>query len=176
MGTFTLFIRMLLALGLVLGLLFICSRVALRMQKGALRGPRRPRSLKPARSYVRARGSSRPAQTYDEIEIVQRRPLSRTSALALVRIGERELLIGTTQQQIQLLADLGDPGAAQRELDLDYSAFSAALDGGPLTASLLAGLPDDEDERSPRTAALDHQAPHAWDALVTTLRERTVRR
>ena len=42
------------------------------------------------------------------VRVVHRQPLSRTSALAVVTVGSRVLVLGTTEQQVQLLTEL-DP-------------------------------------------------------------------
>lgn len=44
----------------------------------------------------------------DLVRILHRRPLSRTSAVAVVTVGERVLVLGTTEQQVSVLAEL-DP-------------------------------------------------------------------
>lgn len=47
------------------------------------------------------------------VHVVHRQPLSRTSAVAVVTVGSRVLVLGTTEQQVSVLAEL-DPD----ELDL----------------------------------------------------------
>lgn len=47
------------------------------------------------------------------VHVVHRQPLSRTSAVAVVTVGSRVLVLGTTEQQVSVLAEL-DP----EELDL----------------------------------------------------------
>ncbi|HET6561869.1 MAG TPA: flagellar biosynthetic protein FliO [Marmoricola sp.] len=42
------------------------------------------------------------------VQVVQRQPLSRTSSVAVVTVGSRVLVLGTTEQQVQLLTEL-DP-------------------------------------------------------------------
>lgn len=61
------------------------------------------------------------------VNVVHRQPLSRTSAVAVVTVGTRILVLGTTEQQISVLAEL-EPE------ELDPSAFEAgaiALEGAP---------------------------------------------
>lgn len=61
------------------------------------------------------------------VNVVHRQPLSRTSAVAVVTVGTRILVLGTTEQQISVLAEL-EPE------ELDPSAFDAAvLDSAPAT-------------------------------------------
>ena len=58
------------------------------------------------------------------VRVVHRQPLSRTSAVAVVTVGSRVLVVGTTEHQVQLLTELG-PG----EIELP-----AALPVAPLAA------------------------------------------
>ena len=63
------------------------------------------------------------------VRVVHRQPLSRTSAVAVVTVGSRVLVLGTTEQQVQLLTEL-DPD------DVDQPAFvptGAALELVPAT-------------------------------------------
>jgi flagellar protein FliO/FliZ len=57
------------------------------------------------------------------VQVVHRQALSRSSALAVVTIGSRVLVLGTTEQQVQLLTEL-DP----EELEL---ALTGVLHLGP---------------------------------------------
>jgi flagellar protein FliO/FliZ len=51
------------------------------------------------------------------VQVVQRQPLSRSSSVAVVTVGSRVLVLGTTEQQVQLLTEL-DPD----ELDVPLPA------------------------------------------------------
>ena len=162
MATLELFLRTLLALGIVLGLLLVSSRLARRLQQGGLT-PRRKAGRQPARP-PRRRG----ALGEVDLEILQRRALSRQSSIAVVRFGSEVLLVGTTPQSVQLLGRLG---ASSGE---DHGIEGEDLLGPELEA--LARDPSWVDRvRSPRTAALGSATPTAWDAFLTSLRERTVR-
>lgn len=57
------------------------------------------------------------------IQVLARRGLSRTSSLSLVRVGDRELLIGVTPHTIRTLADLGADLEAGREESVRGGAF-----------------------------------------------------
>lgn len=47
------------------------------------------------------------------VKVVHRQPLSRTSAVAVVTVGSRTLVLGTTEHQVQLITELdGDELAA----------------------------------------------------------------
>lgn len=143
MTTLLLFGRTLLALGVVLGLVWALARLARRAQGGdGQRGRTRPHLPQESR-----RGPG--------ISVLARRPLSRTAAVAVVRVGDRDLVVGTTSQSITLLTELARPG------DGDGAVHEPA---GP--------------EASPDTPwmATSRQAPLAWDAVITTLREKSTRR
>jgi flagellar protein FliO/FliZ len=55
------------------------------------------------------------------VQVVQRQPLSRTSSVAVVTVGSRVLVLGTTEQQVQLLTEL-DPD----ELDVPLPALASS--------------------------------------------------
>lgn len=81
-ATFFAFARMLLVLGLVIGLLMGLARVAKRFQDAPL-------------------GASS-----GRIEILSRRSLSKNMTLLVVRVAHRTFLVGQGAQQLTLLADL----------------------------------------------------------------------
>jgi len=85
------------------------------------------------------------------VRVVHRQPLSRTSALAVVTVGSRVLVLGTTEQHVQLLTEL-DP----EEVDLLADpALAAAFDAEPASVHrVLAAVPDDA--YTPRHAAPAH--------------------
>jgi flagellar protein FliO/FliZ len=128
-GTFLLFGRTLLALSIVLLLVWGLSRLARHGQTTNVR-----------RRLGRAGGA--------EIEVLSKRSLSRTSAIALITVGGRALVVGVTPQSIGLISEI-------QISDLDLDATPAKND-------------------TPWTAG-SGQSPTAWDAFISTLRERTVR-
>lgn len=74
-------IRLIVSLAIVVGLLLLLARISARRfgsQKGAL------------------------------VQVVHRQPLSRTSAVSVVSVGSRVLVLGTTEHRINVLAEL-DP-------------------------------------------------------------------
>jgi flagellar protein FliO/FliZ len=74
-------VRMVFSLAVVLGLLLLCARLGARRFKGRTSSP---------------------------LQVLHRQSLSRGSGLALVSVGGRVLLLGTTDQQVQMLTEL-DP-------------------------------------------------------------------
>lgn len=55
------------------------------------------------------------------VRVVHRQPLSRTSAVAVVTVGSRVLVVGTTEHQVQLLTEL-DPEELELPVDLAFEA------------------------------------------------------
>lgn len=80
-------IRLIVSLAIVIGLLLVLAKFGARKFRGA-------------------NGAL--------VHVVHRQPLSRTSAVAVVTVGSRVLVLGTTEHQVSVLAEL-DP----EELDLE---------------------------------------------------------
>lgn len=113
-------LRVVFSLSVVLGLLWVIARVSSR----------------------RLRGSAHQGL----VRMLVRQPLSRGSSLAVVSVGERVLVVGVTEQQVNLVAEL-DPS----ELEVEAVAGEptptatggahAATDGspsGPMGGSVLS--------------------------------------
>lgn len=115
----------------------------------------------------------------DALSVLERRQLTKSAAIALIRAGERHLLVGVTDQGVQLLAEGDDLGAVpdQRSIPADGAPSSSAVvvprdvvSDRVLTASDDGALPLDQ--------------PGAWTrsgrqprmSFVAALREMTVRR
>ena len=87
------------------------------------------------------------------VEVIARHGLSRTSSLAVVRMGGRVLMLGVTEQQVTLLTEV-DPAELDATPDHDELFAGPA---GPAGPGMEAGaLP--------------------WKVVLEQLRERTVRR
>jgi len=83
-------IRLVFSLAVVVGLLILLSRLVGR----------------------RFAGTSRSV-----VKVLHRQPLSRSTAVAVVSVGARVLVLGTTEHQVSLLAELSpEEGAAAQEL------------------------------------------------------------
>src|SRR5689334_24140735 len=72
-------VRLIVSLAIVIGLLLVLARFGARKFRGG---------------------------TDALVHVVHRQPLSRTSAVAVVTVGSRVLVLGTTEQQISVLAEL----------------------------------------------------------------------
>lgn len=83
------------------------------------------------------------------LEVLGRKSLSRTTSVAIVRVGERNLVVGVTPQSVTLISDIPidelEPAVRKLQADAPWRAES-------------------------------RQTPMAWDATISKLRELTVRR
>ncbi|WP_309649218.1 flagellar biosynthetic protein FliO [Nocardioides sp.] len=106
-------VRLVFSLAVVLGLLLLTARLGARRFKGRAGSP---------------------------VRVLHRQALSRTSSVTVVTVGSRVLVLGTTEQQVRVLAeldpheleDLGDTGDTGSEVDL---APVAHLVSAPTTSS-----------------------------------------
>ncbi len=140
--------RMVLALTLVLGLLWLFSKVGHGRQ-------------------AKGRGRSAPGVDSGRIEVMGRRSLGRHSSIAVVRAAGRVMVVGQTPQQISVLVE------AAPDPDVDGGVGARAEDGLPSAGGLVG---TDVDMLMPGLAStIGADAPKAWDAFVERLREMTVR-
>ena len=138
--------RMILALGLVLGLLWLFAKF----------GRGRP---------GKGRGRWMPRADAGRIEVMDRRSLGRHSSIAVVRAAGRIVVVGQTPQQISVLLDADpDPDRLSGE-GTDGKASVLGVPPESDEAMLMPGLAS--------TTGLD--GPKAWDAFLERLREMTVR-
>ena len=142
-----LFARMTLSLALVLLLLWVAARL---MHRKGLRG-------------------SGPL-----IEVLARAPLNRSASVAVVRIAGRAVIVGCTDQQVQLLG----------EADLSEMARSEAQERTPVLLPTSwrprGGDPEQSGDGSDGVAgsalAGSVLSPDTWRQAVQVLREKSVRR
>jgi flagellar protein FliO/FliZ len=83
-------VRLVASLAIVVGLLLVLARVGARKFRG---------------------------QAGALVRVVHRQPLSRTSAVAVVTVGSRVLVLGTTEHQVSILTEL-EPDEIDGTLDL----------------------------------------------------------
>ncbi|MGA2835713.1 MAG: flagellar biosynthetic protein FliO [Acidimicrobiales bacterium] len=139
--------RTFLALGLVLGLLWLFAKLARARQGGKL-------------------GRPQSAGTSGRIDVVARRSLGRHCSVAVVKVGGRTVVLGQTPQQITVLTEIDEHGAAPLEVVSE-----------PARPRTLGRLTTNRNDLMPRLApGSGAEAPKAWDAIVDGLRELTVRR
>lgn len=95
----------------------------------------------------------------DAIELLARQPLSRNSAVAVVRVADRALVLGVAEQGVTLVAET------------DLAAVQAAL-ATPARERRRPALPTQERSRAAGSAV----SPETWRTAVDVLRDRTARR
>jgi flagellar biogenesis protein FliO len=139
--------RMMLALGLVLGLLWLFSKFG------------RSRQLKSRGRWVQGGVDA------SRIEVMDRRSLGRHSSIAVVRAAGRIVVVGQTPQQISVLLDTDPNTDALAGEVAEISSSATATPSGTDEELLLPGL----------AATTGADAPKAWDAFLERLREMTVR-
>jgi len=172
MDTAALLLRLVVALASVLGLVWLFSR-------GMTRG--RGRRLVPGMT-----------------EVVSRQALSRAASVVVVRVGERALVLGVTEQQVSLLTETEIPrsGATERRtevLDLPDKT-QPPVPPDPVPPNLVPQdlVPQDlvPQPRSGDVPAVRHRprrqqggalagsalSPATWGLALDVLRERTTRR
>jgi flagellar biogenesis protein FliO len=140
--------RMILALGLVLGLLWLFSKFG------------RGRQTKSRGRWMQGGVDA------GRIEVMDRRSLGRHSSIAVVRAAGRIVVVGQTPQQISVLLDT----------DPDVDALGGKVAGGEPSAIGDPSKLDEEMLLPGLAATTGVEAPMAWDAFLERLREMTVRR
>lgn len=90
------------------------------------------------------------------VQVLHRQPLSRSSSVAVVTVGSRVLVIGTTDHQVSLLAEL-DPDELLTDPELD-----AEVDGDPESPTVLRAAPATATEAAPQPVA--HRGAHRAEA------------
>ena len=138
--------RMVLALALVLGLLWLCTKFGRSRQ-------------------TKGRGLWTSRDEAGRIEVMDRRSLGRHSSIAVVRAAGRIVVVGQTPQQISVLLD-ADQG-------LDASDGNPA--GGEAPALGRSSMSDEEMLMPGLASTAGVDTPKAWDAFLERLREMTVR-
>jgi flagellar protein FliO/FliZ len=137
-------LRMIAALAVVVALLGFAARFARRT---GLAGPRTP-------------------APWAKVEVLNRSVLSRSSSVAVVRVAGRVLLLGVTDQSVEILTEL----EVDEDNRPDLSALAAPARPSPSPLDRL-GLGGGRVERSDGEARAVGQK-----SLVDLLRERTVRK
>ena len=106
------------------------------------------------------------------IEVVARQRMGRASSVSVLRVAGRVLVVGATEQQVTLLAEVEDD-----ELETALAAQPRPLVGADGETSELPvarrPLPARTGSGALGGSVLDRGA---WTSLVSELRERTVRR
>ena len=125
-STIGLFFRLILSLGVVIGLMWAAATVL------------RKRGLTPM-------PGKRPAGL--QVELLARKSLGRNTSIAIVRVGDRSMIVGITEHEIRKLDD-----ADVEDVDLNQAGTNWTVPDGA------------------------NGSPSAWKAMLDQLRIRTTRR
>jgi flagellar protein FliO/FliZ len=107
------------------------------------------------------------------IEVVARQRMGRASSVSVLRVAGRVLVIGSTDEQVTLLAEM-EESEVQTALAAAPRAVPAGGDGAPgATPAPRRALSTQHSSGRLAGSVLDRGA---WGALVQDLRDRTVRR
>jgi len=117
--------------------------------------------------WLLARLARRPLsrRTGGALSVLYRQQLSRGSAVAVVQVAERALVVGITEQRVNLLVEL-EPDELDR-----YAAAEEARRHAPVPWQ-----PDGVLEAEDGPLAGSALSRHTWTQAVETLRARTVRK
>ncbi len=133
--SFLLLVRLGFSLSLVFGLMWVAAKV------------------------VRGKGGALKRASGERLEVIERKPLSRNSSIAIVRVGNETLAVGITENSVSLLGPADVP-----DLELPVVEQSAAPTNGRLHDVAV-------DLRADRTAEPEGRGRN----LIDTLRDMTVR-
>lgn len=137
MPTVLLAFRLIVALLFVAGVLYVLTRAARAGKLGFLLGT----------------GNER-----DDLEITAQRALGRHTSVALLRAGDRHLLIGVSDQGVQLLAEGPDLAPALEGPNLDLTEPTPDTGADPITAAGAHERADTGSVESDRTPSNPGQA------------------
>ncbi|HEX7106892.1 MAG TPA: flagellar biosynthetic protein FliO [Acidothermaceae bacterium] len=147
-------LRMLVSLAIVLALMYIAARLLQRSRGGGSARPAAGRLGAFASSMKKAKVGRRAARRRPRLDVVARQPLGKSASVAVVRVGDRTMLIGITDASVQLLSEV------------DSALFDEAEPTGELAALAAA----------PAAPAARVGTARSSVSVMDLLRERTVRR
>ncbi|MCU0271814.1 MAG: flagellar biosynthetic protein FliO [Acidimicrobiales bacterium] len=154
---FSALVRVAIVMALLFGTLRVIGRITGRRAPGGGRGVVR-------RNLGGGAGARR------LVEVLDRQNLGKTTSIALVRIGDRRIALGVTEQRIDVLLQL-DP-----ELEAPDDDHDEVIDVIDLTTSSLGELSSLGDLSTPAAARMRAVTPaRPWKDLIEDLRERTIR-
>ncbi len=102
-------LRMVVSLAIVLALMYIAARLLQRIRGGA---PARPASRRFAAvaavtsSMKKTKVGRRASRRRVQLDVIARQPLGKSASVAVVRVGDRTMLIGVTDANVQLLSEV----------------------------------------------------------------------
>ncbi len=150
---------MVVSLAIVLALMYVAARLLQRTHGGG--GPRRPNSRRFATltsSVKKTKVGRRAARRRAQLDVIARQPLGKSASVAVVRVGDRTMLIGVTEASVQLLSEVD--AALFDDAQLDEAQPSTDV------AQSAAAVPMPSHSGGARSTV----------SVMELLRERTVRR
>jgi hypothetical protein len=189
-----LFLRLVISMAVVMGVMAIAARL-LRRNQGSIAGPgRRGRramgmGIGAGPGGLPGSGRSRQARPAPLVDVVYRRSLARGASVTVVQAGGQTFLVGVTEQNVTMLAELSPAPA----IGASPAGPQAAANGIPANASAQRGPAKPTGEQGPvddfdewqgtggtpvllTDAANTRRPDNAWKLALDSLRERTVRR
>ena len=107
------------------------------------------------------------------IEVVARQRMGRASSVSVVRVAGRVLVVGSTEEQVTLLAEVDDD---ELQTAMAAAAGPARTTGDGETREIAAGRQGQPARTGSGALAGSVLDRGTWTAVVQELRERTVRR
>ncbi len=148
-------LRMVISLAIVLALMYIAARLLQRTRGGAPARPSRRRLTALASSMKKTKVGRRAARRRAQLDVIARQPLGKSASVAVVRVGDRTMLIGVTDASVQLLSEVDAALFDEEEATTELAEIAAAA---PVSASSAGAN------------------ARATVSVMDLLRERTVRR
>lgn len=154
-GMFGAALRMLVSLAIVLALMYIAARLLQRTKGAASPRPSQRRFTALASSMKKTRVGRRVARRRAQLDVIARQPLGKSASVAVVRVGDRTMLIGVTDASVQLLSEVDAALFSEEETASEFAEVAAPA---PVPASSVGAN------------------ARATISVMDLLRERTVRR
>lgn len=150
---FTLLVRLVVSLGIVIGIMLVLAGTL--RKRGILVG---------GANGGRRNGKARSAAMLD---IVARKPLGRNAQLAVVRAGDKTLVLGITEHQITMLSESNTAWVDEVPSIDDFDVDLGPDRGSEHTI---------ETQRTGFLAAAQRGTFPTWKTMLEDVRDRTVRR
>jgi flagellar protein FliO/FliZ len=121
------------------------------------------------------RSSQRRSRAGVDVDVLTRQPLAQKSSLAVVRLGDRALVLGVTESRVELLHEtaLADVLAPEQPVQAIQPASDSAR-AAQLSATVGGSVVRPTSSRGPLAGSA--LSPQTWSRAVQVLREMTVRR
>jgi flagellar protein FliO/FliZ len=105
------------------------------------------------------------------LAVIGRQQLTRGASVAVVRVADRTLIVGVTEQQVTLLGETGESTLVRPAVEPVELREPVALPAAPAPSAVPARA-----ERAPWSTDGSLLSPRTWSQTVEFLRDRTVRR